>query len=195
MHNKTPKRPHKTLMSQMTEKGLRLPRVCVCLRCRLRDLGDQKELDLLFWTVQSLCSTQSLFVLGPETALSHLTHRHGQAGRHGQKNEANMLCAGEANKQLKAATNRSTETTFTHERLQGTRWSQGDSPEGPRVYPGRDRGAPRAVCQRRSPNSRRSGRVRTGLPAAWRSAPVGWLWPPAPTTPPTRAPRSAWAPG
>lgn len=96
---------------------------------------------------------------------------------------------------LKAATNRSTETTFTHERLQGTRWSQGDSPEGLRVYPGQDQGAPTAVCQRRSPNSRRSERVRTGLPAAWRSAPVGWLWPPAPTTPPTRAPRSAWAPG
>lgn len=91
VHSKTPRRPHKTLMSPMTEKGLRLPRACVCLRCRLCDLGDRKELDLLFWTVQSLCSTQSLFVLRPEAALSHLTHRHGQTGRQHQKNEANML--------------------------------------------------------------------------------------------------------
>lgn len=98
VHSKTPRRPHKTLMSQVTEKGLRLTRACVCLRCRLSDLGDQKELDLLFWTVQSLCSTQSLFGLRPEAALSHLTHRHGQTGRQDQKNEANVLCAGEANK-------------------------------------------------------------------------------------------------
>lgn len=84
--------PKKTLVFQLTEKGLRLTPVCVCLHCRPHDLGGRKELDLLFWTVQSLRSTQSLFVFKPEAALSHLTHGHGQAGGRAQKNEANTFC-------------------------------------------------------------------------------------------------------
>lgn len=94
-------------MSQMTEKGLRLPRVRVCLRCRLSDLGDQKELDLLFWTVQSLCSTQSLFVLRPEAALSHLTRPDWQAGP--EEWGKHVVC-GWSKQALKAASNRSAET-------------------------------------------------------------------------------------
>lgn len=90
---------------------------------------------------------------------------------------------------------RSTETTVRHQSLQWTGWTLEDSPEGLQVCPGPDQAAPRAVCQRRSPSLCRSAQVHAGLPAAWRSAPAGWPWPPAPATPPTRAPRCAWARG
>lgn len=73
--------------------------------------------------------------------------------------------------------------------------ASGDSPAVPLVYPGPDRAAPGAVYRRTSPCRCRTGRARTGLPAAGTWAPAGWLWPPGPATQPARAPRSSSARG
>lgn len=73
--------------------------------------------------------------------------------------------------------------------------ARGDSPAAPLVYPGPDRAAPGAVCRRTSPCHCRTGRARTGLPAAGTWARAGWLWPPGPATQPARAPHSSWARG